>query len=493
MRKIPALFGAALLCLALTAAHAQSVDSLTNKVLNFPARLFGHIQSRTASLDQQVTEQTVRMLRKMAQKEARMERKLAGVDSADAKRLFAHSQQEYTALIQQMSKVTFSRRQQVSGEYQPFVDTLQGSLSFLQQNPRLLGGTAGSSSPEIQGQIQGAAGQLRTMQAKLRLAAQAKAFVLERRQQISQYVTAHANWQGLLAKPYSSINQGLYYYSQRVQQYKDMLNRPDRLEKKALAQLTTLPAFRDFMKNNSQLSGLFKIPGGENGPQALAGLQTHEQVAQQVQGQVSASGAAGMDALQSKLQSAQSQLNSYKSKISQLGAGATPADIPDFRPNDQKTKKLWNRLEYGANFQTTHTNYYYPVVTDLGLSLGYKLGHGKVVGIGASYKIGWGSGIQHIAITSQGVGLRSFLQVGLKGGFSATGGFEYNYTTPFTSYQQLKQVQYWTKSGLIGVTKTVSMKSRVFKKTQLQLLWDFLSYQQGPRTQPILFRIGYNF
>jgi hypothetical protein len=81
----------------------------------------------------------------------------------------------------------------------------------------------------------------------------------------------------------------------------------------------------------------------------------------------------------------------------------------------------------------------------------------------------------------------------IKGSFSATGGFEYNYTTPFNSYQQLKQMQYWTKSGLLGVTKTVSMKSRVFKKTQLQLLWDFLSYQQVPRTQPLLFRIGYSF
>src|SRR5581483_1510628 len=149
-------------------------------------------------------------------------------------------------------------------------------------------------------------------------------------------------------------------------------------------------------------------------------------------------------------------------------------------------------LEYGANFQTTHNNYYFPMVTDLGASLGYKLGHGNVVGIGASYKLGWGNGIQHIALSSQGVGLRSFIQIRIKGSFSATGGFEYNYTTPFSSYQDLRLLQYWTKSGLIGVTKTVSLKNRVFKKTSVSLLWDFLSYQQVPRTQPLLFRIGYS-
>jgi hypothetical protein len=208
---------------------------------------------------------------------------------------------------------------------------------------------------------------------------------------------------------------------------------------------------------------------------------------------VSAGGTGGAAALQSNLQLAQSQLAGYKSKLSQLGSGNGDMDMPNFKPNDQKTKTFWKRLEYGADFQTTRNNYYFPMVTDFGLSLGYKLGHNNIIGVGASYKLGWGNGIQHIAFTNEGVGLRSFLQIAVKGSFSATGGFEYNYTTPFTSYQQLKQIQYWTKSGLIGATKTVSLKSRVFKKTSLSLLWDFLSYQQVPRTQPILFRIGYNF
>jgi hypothetical protein len=193
------------------------------------------------------------------------------------------------------------------------------------------------------------------------------------------------------------------------------------------------------------------------------------------------------------VQSAQSELDSYKAKLGQLGGGSTAAGAPDFRPNDQKTKSLWHRLEYGVNFQTTHSTYYYPTTTDLGLTLGYRLGHSNVIGVGASFKMGWGSDIQHIAISGQGVGLRSFLQIAIKSGLSATGGIEYNYTVPFTSYQQLRQLKYWTTSGLLGLSKAVSMKSRVFKKAQLQLLWDFLSYQQIPQTQPLLFRIGYTF
>jgi len=496
MQKIPAFVGAALLCFSLKGVRAQSTDSLADKIIGFPARLFSHIRSRTASLDQQLTQQTEKMLIKMAQREAGMEKRLSRVDSSGAKQLFSSSRQEYAALLQRLRTELAGRPQPVTGGYQPYVDSLQGSLAFLKQNPQWLGSGAPDLSAGVPSQLQGAAVSLQNVQGKLQVASEAKAFVTQRKQQISQYIVQHTNVQNLLGKPYTVMSQQVYYYSQRLQQYKDMLNSPDRLEKQALTRLSGLPAFQAFMKKNSQLSGLFAVPGSSTAAgsaQPLPGLQTHAQIAQQVQGQIGAAGPAGLDALQSKVQSAFQQLDSYKGKISRLGAGVTPADIPDFRPNDQKTKSLWHRLEYGANFQTTHTNYYYPIVTDFGLSLGYRLGHGKVAGVAVAHKLGWGSGINHIALSSQGVGLRSFLQMPIKGSFSATTGFEYNHTAPFASYQQFIKRQYWTKSGLLGVTKVVSMKSRVFKKTQLQLLWDFLSYQALPKTQPILFRVGYSW
>jgi hypothetical protein len=485
-----------LLLLTAGVARAQTIDSLTGRVLSFPSRLLGHIQSRTADLNRDMTLQTEKMLQGMARREAKMQQRLVATDSIGARNLFSNSQKEYASLIQQMQSGPAKPLPPTGGVYQPYMDSLKGAVTFLNKNPGLLSGSGNGLPADLQGRLNGAAGELQSAQVKLQVVAQAKAFIQQRRQQISQYIARHANVQGILSKPYGVMNQDVYYYSQRAQQYRDLLNSPDRMEKQALARLSGLPAFQSFMKNNSELSGLFSIPGagmGTGAGQPLPGLQTHVQVSQQVQGQVAASGEAGMNAFQSKLQSAQQQLNSYKSKLNNLGAGSTPGDIPDFRPNDQKTKTLWRRLEYGVNFQTTHTNYYYPIVTDLGVSLGYRLAHGRVIGLGASYKLGWGSGINHIAITSQGAGLRSFIQVPVKGSFSATGGFEYNYTTPFTSYQQLRQLEYWTKSGLIGVTKTISLKSKLLKKTQLQLLWDFLSYQQTPKTQPILFRIGYAF
>jgi hypothetical protein len=462
------------------------VDSVGVHLLNYPSRLFGRLQSKLSGLNNDLTAQTQKYLDRMSRREQRLEKKLMPMDPAGAKRLFAGSAAEYAVLIQRLRSDSGNSHQALSGQYQPYADSLQGEMRFLQQNPQLLGAGV---------QLQGPMSQLQALQARLQVADQAKLFIQQRRQLISQYITQHTNLQGIVSGYYSGISKDAYYYSQQVNQYRDMLNDPGRLEQKALGMVSRLPAYQAFMKNNSQLSGLFRLPGGggdSSAAQAIPGLQTHSQVAQQVQGHIATNGGdGGMGALQSKIQSAQSQLDSYKSKLSQLGAGSTPSDAPDFRPNDQKTKTFLKRLEYGVNFQTTHNNYYYPIVTDLGLSIGYKLGHSNIVGIGASYKMGWGSDIRHIAITGQGAGLRSFVQIAIKHGLSATGGFEYNYTTPFTSYQQLKQLQYWTKSGLIGISKTIEVKSKFFKKTNLQLLWDFLSYSQAPPTQPFLFRIGY--
>src|SRR5258708_18877205 len=199
-----------------------------------------------------------------------------------------------------------------------------------------------------------------------------------------------------------------------------MGNNPEQLEQKALSLLNQLPAFQTFMQKNSQLAGLFHVPGNYGSSGSLSGLQTKEQVAQQIQAQGkgggpgTSGGSGGTAALPSAFQSAKGQLDAYKSKLSALGAGNGNMDMPNFQPNDQKTKTFWHRLEYGANFQTTRNNYMFPTVTDFGASLGYKLGHGNIVGLGASYKLGWGNGIQHIAFSSEGVGLRSFLQVKIK-------------------------------------------------------------------------------
>lgn len=458
------------------ACIAQDQPDKADAVINFPSRFFSRIQQKTAGLDEQLTRQTEKYLQRIQRKEQLLYKKLYKVDSSGAKALFAGSAAQYTALAQKLASDTGGSSLHLTGEYQAYTDSLQGMLNFM-KDPKAADALA----------------QLKTLEGKMQDADQIKEYVRQRRQDIAQYIQQHSNLTGLLGKDYQGMNQELYYYSQQVRQYKEMLNDPDKLEKQALAILGKLPAFQSFMKQNSQLAGLFNLPANYGDPASLAGLQTRDQVAALINQQIFAAGSGGAGALQANLQSAQSQLDSYKDKLSKLGTGSGDIDMPDFKPNNQKTKTFWRRLEYGTNFQTTRNNYYFPTTSDLGLSVGYKLNDHGTVGIGASFKLGWGNGIQHVAFSSQGAGLRSFVDWQLKGSFYLSGGFEYNYAKPFSSYQQLQAIQDWTKSGLLGISKVVSLKSRVFKKTKVQLLWDFLSYQRMPRTQAVLFRIGYNF
>jgi hypothetical protein len=129
----------------------------------------------------------------------------------------------------------------------------------------------------------------------------------------------------------------------------------------------------------------------------------------------------------------------------------------------------------------------------MGITLGYRLSDNNTIGIGASALIGWGSDIRHVRVTGSGLGIRSFADIHLQKTFYLSAGLEYNYQPVFTELRQLPGIHDWQQSGLIGISKIVSVKSRVFSKTKLQLLWDVLSYQQTPQTTPIKFRIGYAF
>ena len=251
------------------------------------------------------------------------------------------------------------------------------------------------------------------------------------------------------------------------------------------------------MRKNSMLASLFRMPGDPNDPTAqasLAGLQTRAQVNSLIQTQIANGGPNAMQQFQQNLQSAQSQVSQLKDKVMKYGGGSSDMEMPEgFKPNSQKTKNPWQRIEIGTNIQNQKSNGLLPTTSDIGLSLGYKINDKSIIGVGSCFKIGWGKDIQHIQLSGQGASLRSFVDIKLKGSFWISGGYEMNYRNAFNSIANLQNYRAWQQSGLIGVSKVVSIKSKLLKKTKLMLLWDMLSTQQIPRAQPVVFRVGYSF
>jgi len=491
------------------ASYGQSTDSIANKVVNLPAGFLGKIQTRAAKLDEQLTKQTASYLQHMSKEETRLRRKMARLDSTDtagtrrSSTLFSGDpQKQYSSLLQKLKSDTSTVMKVMHGQYFPYADSLQGILKFLQANPQL-----SKFSPAA---VQNTLAQLTQLQNKLQDAGEIQQFMRQRQSQIQQFLSQYTKLPAGLSGTYTNYNKQLYYYSEQVKAYKETLDDPDKMMQLAMTMLDKVPAFTSFIKRNSILSSALNLPGTYNPSSPVQGLATRDQVLAVLQNQMgkgpgganslpggSADGSSGgvdvSSMAQQNMQSAQDQVDQLRAKLSSYGnSSGADVDIPNFKPNSQRTKSLLKRLEYGINIQTVHSTFFYPSTSDIALTIGYKLNDKNVIGIGASYKMGWGQDLSHISLSSQGMSLRSYVDINLKKSFYVSGGFEYNYQQPFR-LADWPALNNWQPSGLIGLSKVVSLKTKMLKKTKVQLLWDILSYQQVPKAPPFKFRIGYSF
>jgi hypothetical protein len=493
MRKPIALLvaiGIAFVCPTASLLAQDPLSPYIDKVLKIPARYITKVQKKYADLDAKLTRQTERYLSRMEKEEKQLNKSLSKYQSKITSPLTG-TEQFYNRLI---AKVDSAKPDKLSfsGEYQPLTDSVETSLSFLHQYKQYL-----ATSKGVEGKLEGSVSTVKQFQAKLQATERIRELIKQRKEQIKQQLQQYTTIPAAITRSYTGYSKELYYYSTQLNQYKELANDPDKLTQKALNILRQSVAYQEFAKKYSQLASMFGLPASY-GSLNLGGLQTRSDVTVIIQNQLASGGPGGMQVVTQNLQAAQAQLNQLKDKLQRLGKGSADMDLPNFKPNNQHTKSFWQRLEYGTNLQTVK-NHFFPTTTDLGVSVGYKLTGKSTIGVGASYKMGWGNDIQHIHLTNQGMGLRSFLDIKLKGSFFASGGFEYNYqplpSDSLSSASSLhwNQISSWKKSGLIGVSKVVSIKSKFFKKTKVQLLWDFLSYQQTPASQPFKFRVGYNF
>jgi hypothetical protein len=448
------------------------------------------IQHQYTGLEENIQRHSNRLLARLQKQELKLQRKLNRKDSLLAKNIFAQSQQQYQSLQAKLSAPPGNLSANSLKEYIPSLDSISTAVRFLKQSPVKF---TQLSSEQLK-QVQGLGQQVQALQSRLQQAADIQAFIKQRRELLK------AQLENLgLTKQFNRLNKEVYYYQQRIAGYKAVLKDKQQLETKALAALRELPAFKDFMQKNSYLSQLFPAGAG-NAAGGIDGLQTRDQVQALISQRIGTSAAGslpgsgpdntGQAYVQQQLQSAQNQLSQLKDKLNQLGGGSSDLVMPDFNPNNQKTKTFLQRLEYGFNIQSQNNRSILPATTDLGLSLGYRLNDKAVVGIGGSYKQGWGTLFNHIRLSGQGMSIRSFIDIKAKGSFWISGGYEWNYLTGLDSLSRMySNITKWQRSGLVGLTK----KYKVGKKEgKLQLLWDFLSQSQSPKAPALKFRIGYS-
>jgi hypothetical protein len=465
--KLPVLLWA-LLCLASNLSFSQ--DSAKAAL---PANYLDQVSSRLSSVQSKLDKESEKTLKDLEETEQRLRKKLARLDPQRAKETFSNLEERYSSVKQKLE------HPEGFTTYIPYFDTLKTSLKFLTQNKELLSKTTFPT-----GKLQGALSKVDRLESSLTGAETVKNFIQERKAYLKEQL------KGLpFTKEFRKLNKQAYYYSAQLAEYKELIKDKKKMERKAIELLSKTKVFQDFMRKNSQLAALFGSLDLEATGASLAGLQTRAQVNNLLQGRIATGGTDAQSMVQQNLQAAQTQLSQLKDKVEKLGNTGSTVDMPDFKPNNQKTKSFSKRLEYSSNLQTVKGNRFFPITSDFGLSIGYKLNDKSSLGIGTAYKMGWGTGWNNIRVTHQGVGLRSYVDYKLKGSLYISGGYEQNYLSTFQNISQLKEYSAWQTSGLIGLSKKYKISPKL--KGNMQLLWDFLSQQQIPHTQPILFRIGY--
>lgn len=483
MRYLP--IGMLLSCyfLPLLSYSQDATTSVSDKVTGFSTAFYTRIQDKTTDLDRQLTRQTTKYLDRLSRMESRLLSGMRKTDTGVNNRLPPPSYQQWIKRVQDTSA-----KLPVTGQcYIPHLDTLQTTLKFLQNQQ---GASSVGSNTSNQSLLQ-AGTQVQQLQAHLDQSTQISQYISQRKQQLTQLLEQYTQLPSEVTKAFNQYKETGYYYRQQVEEYKKILNDPQKIEEKAVTMLNKLPAYQQFLTKHSLLASLFPLPADNSSNSSLQGLQTRDQVQQILQQQVSGGGAGGQAAVDQQMSQAQSQLSSMQTNLSKYGVGGQDLDMPDFKPDQQKTKTLLGRLTYGFNLQLAKSSTYYPATGNLGLSLGYKINDKSTVGIGASYNIGLGSGWRHMQFSSQGIGLRSYMDWKIKNTYYIIGGYEENYLTSFNSIAQLQNRSAWQASALVGLEKKYKISSKL--QGNIQLLYDALYRQEVPAGQMFKFRLGYNF
>jgi hypothetical protein len=456
-------------------------DSTLHSFNNISDKTLDKLSDSYAKLNTSVGEQSQKLLQGFQSSEAKLSTQLQAKDSNEARQLFAKSASFYQEIQARLQSPQSDPLQSIKN-YIPGIDSMQTTIQFLSKS--------GLSTDKLQ-KLQALSQQLKQLQGSLANAGVIQQYITQReaflQSKLSQY--------GGLTKQLSGMSTRVFYYQQQLSQYKDILNNRQQQEQLILTAVRQIPAFQQFWQKNSMLSQLFPQPANTGTLLSGAGLQTSAQVGKLIQQRLGTAkddnGQGGGQFLQQQAAQAQDQVAQLKQKLDKLNlpGGSSDMALPDLTPNSQRNKTFLKRLEFSFNIQNTNATVFLPTISTLGLNVGYKLSDKATVGVGLSYLLGLGNGLDQIRLSNQGAGLRSFVDIKVIKSFWLTGGFEYNYMEQFTSIKIIRDLSLWQRSALVGVMKKFNVGKR---SGSIQVLYDMLAAQEMPQGQAFKVRFGYS-
>jgi len=245
MRLAPALLtltGLLFLYLPLN-AHVLA-DSTLVPVQQLPPQYFSQVGAKAQSVDEALTKKTTQYLNKLSRIEAKLLRKLSKTDTAAAGKIPPLNYQQLASQMQ-ASGTNINR---TAATYVSSLDTLSTTLKFLQTQSGALGSLTNAG-----GQLSQASSQVQLLQAHLDETTLVQQYISARKQQLSQLLSQYTHLPPGVAQAFANFKATGYYYRQQIEQYKAMLNDPQKTEQAAIAVLSRLgipywPAFFNYLR-----------------------------------------------------------------------------------------------------------------------------------------------------------------------------------------------------------------------------------------------------
>jgi hypothetical protein len=470
------------------AAQTDSIFQTLENLQKVPVKYLNVIENKIDKYSSRITGKTEKTLVKLSRWEKKIQSLLEKASPETANNLFGPGKISFTVMLQKLREGQ-SIANGYRAQYDEYRDKLNTSLKYLESQKEKI------NSNLVQ-PVKSVTIKMNELEEDVKNTEAMEQFIKERKKQLIEVAMKYLGKNKYLAK----INKEAYYYAETIKNYKEIFSDPKKFENTATTLLKKIPAFNDFMERNNGLSTLFgnALGGGAVSSNTAAttnyaamGYQSNASIVQSLQ-QRNVAGFSIQQLTQTNANSLNSPLQELKNHFP---GSANSGDMPDFKPNEMKSKTFKQRLQFGTNMQFGKATNFLPGTADIGVQLAYKLNPKSSIGLGTGYKLGLGTGINNIKLSFAGIGLRSFVDWKLKGNFFINGGFEYNYNAAFRSLRDLPSfnagaVSLWKPAALIGINKKYNLGK---VKGNVMLLYDFLAKQKAPQTQSLVFRFGYNF
>lgn len=227
------------------------------------------IESKSKKLHPSINEKAKNALLRLKRQELKIAKELLKVDSTTAQQYLADIEENYSQLNLSDSDHSFVG-------YNPDVDTISCSFLFLEKLPAAPGSTSLGMA-----HLESAKAQVDKLKTAFSRSSYVQNFMKERKDILKQHLKTHT-----VEKYLKRFNKEIYYYSQQLQSFRDVLKDKSKIERKVLNFLTQQKSFQQFMSKHSMLASLFRMPDLEGTSaidQSLPGLQTRSQVADLIQ------------------------------------------------------------------------------------------------------------------------------------------------------------------------------------------------------------------